>query len=144
VDAIALEDCCGPAVVVEVRPAGQHITAADLHTARVPAGTERVLLKTSNGDLWDAPSFREDFVAVELDAAQWLTARGTKLLGIDYLSVAPFGRSKPVHVELLSKGCLVLEGIRLTGIEPGEYTLACFPLRIEGGDGSPVRAVLMR
>ncbi len=144
VDRVPLDACYGPALVVAVEPRGRHVTASDLEAASIPPDVERLLLKTANSALWADPTFHEDFIAIEEDAASWLTGRGVRLVGIDYLSIAPFGRSREVHVELLSQGCLVLEGLDLSGVEPGEYALCALPLRIVEGDGSPVRAVLIR
>lgn len=46
------------------------------------------------------------------------------------------------HRLLLGAGVWILEGIRLRGVEPGEYELLCLPLRIEGADGAPARALI--
>ena len=48
-----------------------------------------------------------------------------------------------VHVILLEKGIIPLEGIDLSAVKPGEYVLSAFPINLEGADGSPVRAVLL-
>jgi arylformamidase len=37
----------------------------------------------------------------------------------------------------------ILEGIILSEVNPGRYQLIALPLRIEGGDASPVRAILL-
>ena len=47
-----------------------------------------------------------------------------------------------VHRILLDNDVLILEGINLAEVTPGEYELICLPLRIKGGDGAPVRALL--
>ncbi|MGH2650041.1 MAG: cyclase family protein, partial [Actinomycetota bacterium] len=48
----------------------------------------------------------------------------------------------PTHVELLSNGVVIVEGLDLGDVEPGDYTLAVLPLKIVDGDGGPARAVL--
>ena len=66
------------------------------------------------------------------------------LVGIDALSIEGYGsHGLPVRRALLGAGVLVLEGLDLEGVAPGRYTLSCFPLKLAGGDGSPVRAVLV-
>ena len=49
----------------------------------------------------------------------------------------------PTHVTLLGAGVIVIEGLNLSGVEPGRYQLICLPIKILGGDGAPARAVLL-
>jgi arylformamidase len=66
-------------------------------------------------------------------------------VGIDYFSVDRFeSPNRAVHHILLQAGVLILEGINLSGIEPGDYQLLALPLNIVGAEGSPVRAVLVK
>ncbi len=114
--------------------------------ASVPPGTTRVLLRTGNSRRWGARlEFFEDFVGLALGGAVALRERGVRLVGIDSLSVEwdPSGRF-PVHRDLLGHGVLILEGLLLAEVSPGEYRLDCLPLRIRDGDGGPARAVLGR
>ena len=145
VDAIPLETCFGPAQVCAV-DAAEAIGRQELEGAGIPPNTTRLLLKTRNSRLWRTLSFDEEFVALAPDGADWLLERGIRLVGIDYLSIEPYGagaRGFPVHKALLGAGVVILEGVDLSDVEPGPYTLACFPLKIAGCDGAPVRAVLM-
>ncbi|MCI0880434.1 MAG: cyclase family protein, partial [Chloroflexi bacterium] len=48
----------------------------------------------------------------------------------------------PVHQAFLDHGVVLLEGIDLSGVEPGRYKLMCFPIALVGSDGAPCRAVL--
>jgi arylformamidase len=41
-----------------------------------------------------------------------------------------------------SCGIAILESVNLSQIEPGVYELIALPLKVGGGDGSPVRAIL--
>jgi arylformamidase len=68
--------------------------------------------------------------------------KGVKLIGIDYLSIEGLQGEGEVHRLLLDNGVVILEGLNLSGIDSGSYELICLPLKIKGGDGSPVRAVL--
>ena len=143
VDGLALSAFVGPARVVEYSGRG-HITAADLKALGVPADRERILFKTRNSGLWNDLEFRRDFCAVAPDAARELASRRLKLVGIDYLSIEPFGAEIPdTHTTLLSSGCVVLEGIDLRDIQPGTYFLVCAPLNVVGAEGAPTRAILI-
>ena len=143
VDELPLDALVGPALVVQVQVA-QEITAADLESLAIPQGTERLLFKTRSSELWRQETFQTDFVALAADAARWLVKRGIRLVAIDYLSVERFGaESFEVHETLLGAGIVVVEGVDLRRVSPGSYFLACLPLKIEGGDGAPARAVLV-
>ncbi len=135
----------GPAQVVALPELGAAITAADLEAASIPAGTTRLLLKTRNSALWARGErvFQEDFVALDAGAAEWVVAHGIQLVGVDYLSVAPFKAPVPTHRILLRAGVIPVEGLDLSAVEPGAYTLFCLPLKIMGSDGAPARAILI-
>lgn len=144
VDQLDLNVLYGPARVVDMTRVDSAITAQDLERAKLPKRAVRLLFKTRNSLLWDRVGFQKDFVALAWDAAQWLVARGIQLVGIDYLSVEMFGASEPrTHRILLAAGLIVVEGLNLKEIAPGNYTLACLPLRIKDGDGGPARAILI-
>ena len=63
-------------------------------------------------------------------------------MGIDYLSVAPYGDPAPTHIALLEAGVVILEGLDLDGVAQGWYELACLPILVDGADGAPARALL--
>lgn len=132
----------GPARVVELAT-GRDITTADL-AALNWLGVERVLFRTGNSALWNG-RFREDYVGLTLDAAEYLTkTTDVRLVGIDYLSIeSPASSDLMSHRTLLGNGVLVLEGLNLSGIAPGDYYLVCLPLRLATPDGAPARALLL-
>ena len=103
------------------------------------------MLKTSGSALWRShpDEFVDTFVGVSLAAAEWIVARGIRLVGIDYLSVGPFHTTgTETHLALLGNDVIVVEGLDLHEIEPGHYELLCFPLKIRSGDGAPARVAL--
>jgi arylformamidase len=145
IDALPLDIFYGPAVVADLT-AVDSIGPSELEALALPAGTERVLCKTRNSEVWrqESPSFMENYVAVTTDGARWLLANGVRLVGVDFLSVERSGDgTHPVHETLLGAGTIIVEGLRLTDVEPGEYTFVCLPLRILDGDGAPARAALV-
>jgi arylformamidase len=131
----------GPARVCAL-PNTTHITANDLQPLPL-AGVKRVLFHTVNSALWNLPTFQPDYVALTTSAAQLLVDLGVQLVGIDYLSVDAFARQDfPVHRLLLGAGVLILEGLDLRAVPPGDYELFVLPLLLRDGDGAPARAVL--
>jgi arylformamidase len=143
VDNIPLDLLVGKAVVVEILTEDM-ITKENLKKVGVPAGIHRILFKTSNSAYWAAGNqeFQEDFIALGEDAAKYLVSIGIEVVGVDYLSVAPYADSAPTHRVLLEAGILIIEGLDLSRVTPGEYTLLCLPLKISGSDGAPARVLL--
>lgn len=80
------------------------------------------------------------------EVAAELVRRGTRLVGVAAQSVdGPEPPAEhPVHMILLGAGVVVLEGLLLDAVEPGDYELVCLPLKLVGSDGSPARALLRR
>jgi len=110
-------------------------------------GIRRVLFKSRNSAFWNTPEdgFRSDFSYLVPETAKLLVQKGVVLVGIDYLSIEKSGSpGHPVHVELLSHEVVILEGVDLREVEPGDYDIICLPLKYSGGngDGSPARTFL--
>jgi arylformamidase len=146
VESLSLDALIGEAVVIEL-PEDARVIDEDFVQGHFVPGTERVLFKTRNSAFWSEadPQFHTDFTYLDLPAAKWLVEQGIKLVGIDYLSIEKYASEKhETHLALLSRGVVILEGLNLTGIAPGNYELICLPLRLRSnkGDGAPARVVL--
>lgn len=103
-----------------------------------------VLFKTRHSIPQQGQTFDKNHVFITSCGAEALVERGVNLVGIDYLSVDAYGdETYPAHRTLLGNNVLILENINLFAVQPGLYDLMALPLKIKGGDGSPVRAVLM-
>jgi arylformamidase len=144
VDRVPLDALIGPALVVDATVIDRHLDADVLAGLDIGHGDERVLLKTSNSELWASDRFETSYLGITEDGAHWLVEHGVRLVGIDYLSIAPYGQSVPTHRVLLGAGVAILEGTDLRGVEGGAYELICAPLRIVDADGAPARAFLVR
>jgi arylformamidase len=143
VDQIPLDRLIGPAILVSFPDNVRAIGAAELkaHDLR---GRTRILLRTRNSALLSQKQFAPDYTYLAPDGAEYLVDKGVELVGIDYLSIEQFhsGHHR-THRTLLAKSVVILEGLDLSAPPPGEYQLICLPLRIEGCDGAPARAVLI-
>jgi arylformamidase len=144
VDKLDLNMLMGPCRVIDVGAADM-IDAALLETLPIPVDATRLLFRTRNSDLWAQGDgdFHTDYVAIDRSGAEWLVKRGIRLVGVDYMSVAPYHATIPTHEVLLRAGVIAVENLNLAGVEPGDYHLICLPLKLKNGDGAPVRAVLM-
>ena len=146
VESLPLDILTGPCYVTQLPDGIDAITAEVLDRTEITAEMKRVLFGTSNSHYWarGESQFQEDFVAITEDGAEWLVERGIQLVGVDYLSVAPFGDSEPTHKVLLKAGVVVVEGLNLSNVMRGFYDLYCLPLKIAGSDGAPARAILIQ
>ncbi len=140
----APERYLGPAAVVDLTEkfAGSlgEMTIADLETG---ATAPRLLIKTG---VWpDSTKFPAAIPVLARGVAEWMQSRGVKLLGLDLPSVdAIDSKDLKNHHALQAADIAILEGLDLSAVEAGLYSLAALPLKIVGGDGAPVRAVLWR
>jgi len=143
VDSLPLEVLIGRAYVVDL-PQAKLLDETILQNAQIPPRTRRLLFKTRNSSLWESgeKQFQKDYVGIDRSGAEWLVRKGIQLVGIDYLSIASYEDTVEPHRILLEAGMVILEGINLSEIQRGRYTLYCFPIKIIGSDGAPARAIL--
>ncbi|HEX9387420.1 MAG TPA: cyclase family protein [Anaerolineales bacterium] len=146
VEQLPLEVLTGPCYVTQLPDGIEAITSEVLDRTEITSDMKRVLFGTSNSHFWakGESTFQTDFVAITEDGAEWLVERGIQLVGIDYLSVAPYTESIPTHTVLLKAGVVIVEGLNLSNIMRGFYDLYCLPLKIVGSDGAPARAILIQ
>ena len=134
-----LELYLGPCQVMRVRAErGRRVALEDLE-AEIDA--ERLLLAT--GTFPDPTHWNEDFAALEPDLVDALHRLGVRLVGIDTPSVDLFhSKDLPAHHRFLAHDMAILEGLVLKDVPEGLYELIALPLKLDGFDASPVRAVL--
>ena len=144
-----LETYFGPAIVADLSQnyssgAMPHITvdhlkewADDLPT------TPRLLIKTN---VWlDSTVFPKQIPTIAPGVPAWLQERGVKLLGFDVPSVDEVTSKDLVnHHAIAAAGISIIESLDLSAVEAGAYNFVGLPLKILGGDGSPLRAILWR
>ncbi|MES0329360.1 MAG: cyclase family protein [Dehalococcoidales bacterium] len=141
VDAISPAVLTGPARLFQL-PGIKRIDRGILEGLALD-GVSRLLLGTGNSALLGKRPLSMDYAFVSGDAARYLVEKGVKLVGIDYLSIEEHGRAgHPVHHALLGAGVVIVEGLDLAGVPPGDYELMCLPLKLKDADGAPARVFL--
>tara|TARA_Y100001933_G_C18917219_1_gene529398 strand:- start:410 stop:1039 length:630 start_codon:yes stop_codon:yes gene_type:complete len=139
-DVYSLDKFMGQARVLDFTDlVNRVITREDLEEKDIKA-SEIVLLKTANSY---SSAFEFDFVYLSGQGAEYLAAIKVKTVGIDGLGIERDAPEHPAHLALLSKGIPIIEGLRLGNVEEGLYEFVGFPLKIEGVEAAPVRAVLI-
>ena len=142
VESLDLAVLIGPCIVVEVDDAD--ITAGVIDALDLPRDATRVLFKTRNSARFSGTEpFFTDYTGVSVCGAERLKDLGVRLVGIDSLSVAAYNDIAAVHHTLLGAEIILLETLNLRDVSPGKYQLICLPLKLDGVDGSPCRAVLL-
>jgi arylformamidase len=142
VDELDLDAINGPARVLGIPDL--HRIGPEGFGEYEPARGDRLLLRTRNSDTaWFERDFDSDYAHLTAQAARLLVQRGVRAVGIDYLSIGGEGFDiVETHRVLLGAGVVIIEGLNLCDVEPGEYELRCLPIRVAGGDGAPARALL--
>jgi len=135
----------GPCRVVEVPPgpSGEPSALVGPHHLHGldPGDPPRLLFKTNS--VADPRRFPERFTALSPELARLLVEWSVLLVGLDTPSVDPFdSKTLDAHHTLFRGGVANLEGLVLNGVPAGVYELIALPLRLDGVDASPVRAVL--
>ena len=140
---ISLEALIGVARVIEISNE-REITIEAIKEIPINKG-DRLLFKTRHSSVdWSKQPFQEDYVYLSEEAANYLAEKEIACIGIDYLSIAEFGNGAVVHQILLKKNIVIIEGLKLTGIDEGLYDMICLPLKIKHADGSPARVVIRK
>lgn len=138
-DAYDLEQFIGKAVVIDLSQIeGRVIEKHHLINQPILEG-DVVLMKTANSN---ANEFEFDFVYLSGSGAHYLSELGVKAVGIDALGIERNAPGHPAHQALLSKNIPIIEGLVLGHVKAGTYGFMALPIKIEGVEASPVRAVL--
>ncbi|MEX2111292.1 MAG: cyclase family protein [Gemmatimonadaceae bacterium] len=143
VDLIPLDKLVGPALLVRLSDDVRAIGETELRQFDL-GSHKRILLATRNSALLGKKEFASDYTYLAPAGAAYLVQKGFELVGIDYLSIEQFhsGHHR-THRTLLERSVVIVEGLDLSVPNPGEYQLVCLPLRLEGCDGAPARAILI-
>ncbi|NRG19966.1 arylformamidase [Rhizobiales bacterium] len=140
IDALGLEDFIGPARVIDARGKGPLCLPEDIeeHLLDVPP---RVLLRLETEV--DYTTWRDDFRALAPETVGLLHEKGVKLVGVDVPSVDPASsKDLAAHMAFLRHDMRILENLALNLAESGDFELIALPLKLQGLDAAPVRAVL--
>lgn len=139
IDRLPPELFIGPARVFSSQ--GRDPISRDVFSGLDARATPRVLVRTNSCD--DKTVFPAHIPTLAPDVPGWLGEQGVRLIGLDVPSVDQVDSTTiPIHHAMDRAGIVIVENLDLRAAPPGIYELIVLPLRIAGGDGSPVRAVL--
>lgn len=139
-DSIDLERLLfAPCSVLDLRNIRGGIAADDLKGKNIRKGTF-VLFKTRNSD---SEKFEADFVYLAASGAEYLRETGVAGVGADALGIERSQSGHETHKILFGSGIIIIEGLRLGAVPEGEYRLVALPLKIDGAEAAPARAILI-
>ncbi len=145
IELFPVRDFILPAQVLDL-PTEKDAMTALLDSIRIEPSSA-LLFKTANSrtGIASKATFTETAVTMPLEAAELCYKKRVKLVGWDYATIefSP-DETYPVHWALLENHILILEGINLKNVPAGQYTLFCLPLKINGAEAAPARAILVQ
>ena len=145
---LPLQKFMGEAVALERRKQpGENLTVADLNGAAIRRG-DIVLFRTGWDQRMGTPAFFQDaWPGVEPSLVEELIRSGAKAVGGDFPSVdspAAIAAGAPAHKLLGRAGMAIFEGlVNLDQVAGQRFFFMGLPLRVEGGEASPIRAAAL-
>lgn len=140
IDQLDLSEFIGPARLIDARGPGAMCPPEEIADA-LEGTPQRVLLRLM--DRIDPMVWPTGFRTLAPETMELLADKGVRLVGVDVPSVDPeTSKELPSHMVARQRDMRILENLALFGAEPGNYELIALPLKLEGLDAAPVRAVL--
>ncbi|NTU19950.1 cyclase family protein [Brevibacillus sp. HB1.2] len=137
-ESISLEKLVGSCKVLDLTAVEDRITRSDLESFDLERG-DFVLFKTKNS-FEEAFSF--EFIFLSEEGAEYVSELGVRGIGTDALGIERSQEGHPTHKKLFAAGVIVVEGLRLAEVPPGDYFLVAAPLKLIGTDAAPARVLL--
>jgi kynurenine formamidase len=149
IDQIPLDRFMGPAWVVDLLGIAPRTMIELSHLRELPSKFqpgESLILRTGwSRFVEEAAVYRDSLPRVSESLARWCVDRRVKMIGVEPPSVAEISNAQEVtaiHQILLAGGVVIVEGLaNLEALQRSKVFFVALPLKIEGGDGSPCRAL---
>lgn len=132
----------GECMVLDFMEVTDGVTKSDLEKKKIKEG-DIVLLKTKNSSLGLDAAFDKNFIYLEKSGAQYLVEKKIKAVGIDYLGIERNQPDHETHTILMKHEIGIIEGLRLSHVEPQRYFFLCLSLPVVGLEAAPARAILV-
>lgn len=147
-DALPVERFFGRGLVVDCRWAVGQIGMEHLAPVKERAsGADFLLFWTGWDVLWGKGAYFRNYPCLDFAVIDYLIKTGKKGIGLDTPGIDPTeDETLPRHKRLFAAhDIVVVENLcHLGEIGAGEFFFAALPLKFEGADGAPVRAVALR
>jgi arylformamidase len=142
IDQISFDHLIGECKVFDLTGVNEKICVSDLQNLDIQEN-DIVLFKTKNSEFPAQGQFEPNFIYLDKAAAQYLVSKKIKTVGIDYLGIERAQQAHETHKTLFKANITIIEGLRLSNVNPGKYFLVCLPIKFEGVEAALSRAVLL-
>ncbi|WP_208591595.1 cyclase family protein [Gracilibacillus suaedae] len=139
-ETIQLERLVRKVKVLDLEDSKDGITRSDLEAHTIEQG-DFLLCKTKNS-YYSSEHFDFNFIYLKEDGADYLVEKEIEGIGIDTLGIERSQDGNPTHRKLFRDDIIIVEGLRLKDIEPGEYFMVAAPLKLVGTEAAPARVLL--
>ncbi|UOQ50486.1 cyclase family protein [Gracilibacillus caseinilyticus] len=139
-ESIAIERLVRDVKVLHLGAAKDGITRQDLEAHTIKKN-DFLLLKTNNSD-HSSDHFDYEFIYLTEEAANYLIEKEIEGVGIDTLGIERSQEGNPTHRNLFGNNIIIIEGLRLKEIAPGNYFMVAAPLKLIGTEAAPARVLL--
>ncbi|WP_346891912.1 arylformamidase [uncultured Roseibium sp.] len=142
IDQLDLSDFLGPARLIDARGT-EALCRPEEIAGQLDNAPPRILLRLA--ERLDPMVWPTGFRSLAPETMTLLAETGVRLIGIDVPSVDPeTSKDLPSHMVARRHDMRILENLALYCAEPGDYELIALPMKLEGLDAAPVRAVLRK
>jgi arylformamidase len=139
IETLPIDRLVGKCKVFDLTYVTEKITKNDIDALNIQPG-DFILFKTKNS--FDE-GFNFEFIYVAEDAANYLAEIKINGVGIDALGIERAQEGHPTHRALMGNDIIIIEGIQLKEVQPGEYFMVAAPLKLQGLDAAPARILLI-
>ena len=143
IENFTLDQFIGPCQVLDLSHKTDCITAHDLEDTNIQPEFI-ILLKTKNSLQSATATFNANFIYLERSGAHYLIDKKIKAVGFDYLGIERNQSDYKTHKALLKLNIPIIEGLRLEHVSTGNYFFIFLPLKINGLEAAPGRAILLQ
>lgn len=144
IDELPVSHFAGKAFILDASDTGNTINVRILKTCEDELKqADFLLLHTAWSRFWGSAEYFADFPVLSSEATAYLSQKNLRGLGLDTISIdAPDNEDLTNHKIILKANRVVIENLNIPEVLTGRFVdFFAFPLRIEKGDGSPIRAV---
>ena len=146
-DQLSMEHFYGEALMVDVSKSNRPIIGIDAFASHgeILEQIGFLLIYTGWSRYWHSDRYFSDYPVLSVEAAKWLCRFNLKGIGLDAISADTADSTDfPIHMVIMPNNTVIIGNLNnLNAVPTRRFLFSCFPLKIAGADGSPVRAVAL-
>ena len=141
-----IDQFCGSGLVLDSSELGSHALIDTSFISRfnnLITNKDFILFYTAWDKKWGSSAYFEDYPTFTEEAIKYLAQMQIKGIGIDAISIDPVDENQlNNHRIFLQSQKIIIENLKdIDTLIGKDFEFMCFPLKLQNGDGSPIRAV---